>query len=290
MYFIGPSNFRFLPKNRKIMRFILEGKEKTHQIYTKIVRDAESRLQANNYELQGDTNILELFLKERHSREKDSDDPDFGDSQLNHLLADIFGAGLDTTMTTIRWTLLYVALDPRVQKQLRQEFDEILPKGHAVTMEYYESLVYLRACISEAQRIRSVVPMGLPHGTTAATDLADFHIPRNAMVLPLQWAVHMNPDEWPEPDLYKPERFTDTATNRQHFMPFQTGKRMCLGDDLAKMLLFLLTGNLLRRFQLSVSVDGREMLLRGVDGFTLTPPPHKFLIEEEEQQQLGNSN
>lgn len=170
-------------------------------------------------------------------------------------------------------------------------------------MEYYEALGYLRACIAEAQRIRPVVPMGLPHGTTADTDLADFHIPRNTMVLPLQWAVHMHPDEWPEPDLYKPERFYDEHTGafstahrqQQHWMPFQTGKRMCLGDDLAKMLLFLLTGNLLRRFTMNVAAvaeggadgdaGGRETLLRGVDGFTLTPPPHKFRIEEVEEEE-----
>lgn len=278
------------------MKFIMEGKEKTHEIYSKIIRAAEERLQANNYELQDDSNILELFLKERHSRGLDSteaiaNDPEFGDSQLNHLLADIFGAGLDTTMTTIRWTLLYVALDPAVQKKLKQEFKEVLPKGHAVTMEYFDSLSYLRACIAEAQRIRSVVPTGLPHGTTTDTLLADFHIPQNSMVLPLQWAVHMNPVEWPEPDAFKPERFYDEFTGTTfsaaaHFMPFQTGKRMCLGDDLAKMLLFLLTGNILHGFTLQVALEGekeeaRRLLFRGVDGFTLTPPAHKFRIEEE---------
>lgn len=274
------------------MKFIMEGKEKTHQIYTKLIRAAEKRLQENHYNLSEPSNVLELFLKERHSRSNDQlqQDPQFGDSQLNHFIADLFGAGLDTTMTTIRWTLLYVALDPVVQKKLHQEFDEVLPEGADVTMEYYDVLGYLRACIAEAQRIRSVVPMGLPHGTTSATDLADFHIPRNAMVLPLQWAVHMHPGEWPEPDLYKPERFYDevagafSATNRQqHWMPFQTGKRMCLGDDLAKMLLFLLTGNLLRKFNMQLAGDGvtaRKMLLRGVDGFTLTPAAHKFRIWE----------
>lgn len=113
-------SFRFLPKNRKVMKFILEGKEKTHEIYTELIRLAEARLQANNYELQDSTNILELFLKERHTRARSTDDPEFGDSQLNHLVADIFGAGLDTTMTTIRWTLLYVARDKRIQERLDQ--------------------------------------------------------------------------------------------------------------------------------------------------------------------------
>lgn len=283
----------------------MEGKEKTHEIYTKIIRKAEARLQANNYDLQEATNILELFLKERQKQASASpsiatsihaDDSEFGDSQLNHMLADIFGAGLDTTMTTIRWTLLFVSLDSHVQAKLRQEFKEVLRENVDVTMEYYESLPYLRACIAEAQRIRSVVPMGIPHGTTADTDLADFHIPRSTMVLPLQWAVHMSPDEWPEPDMYKPERFYDEFTGTsfsasQHFMPFQTGKRVCLGDDLAKMLLFLLAGNLLRRFTLHpAEQENASLLLRGVDGFTLTPPPHQFRIAEQEEEEEVAAN
>lgn len=106
------------------MNFILEGKEKSHQIYTKIVRSAKTRLQARNYELQEPTNILELFLKERYTRARASaasssaDDPEFGDCQLNHLLADLFGAGLDTTAATLRWLLLYVALSPPIQEKL----------------------------------------------------------------------------------------------------------------------------------------------------------------------------
>lgn len=299
------------------MNFILEGKEKSHQIYTKIIRSAETRLQARNYELQEPTSVLELFLKERYTRARaapqsssgGADDPEFGDCQLNHLLADLFGAGLDTTRATLSWLLLYLAHSPSVQEKInqvgdieshfmvtkpnwsvlfRQEMKEVLPPGtKTISMEYYDALPYLRACLAEAQRIRSVVPMGIPHGTTADTDLAYFRIPRNTMVLPLQWAVHMNPDEWPEPDLFKPERFYDehsntfSTANRPHFMPFQTGKRMCLGDDLAKMVLFLLAGNLLRHFQLqapSLPPSDREALLRGVDGLTLTPPPHKLRI------------
>lgn len=172
-----------------------------------------------------------------------------------------------------------------------QEFNEVLPKDADVSMEYYDSLGYLRACIAEAQRLRSVVPMGVPHGTTAESELANFNIPRHSMVLPLLWAVHMHPDEWPEPDLYKPERFYDSHTsqfspaNPQHFMPFQTGKRMCLGDDLAKMLLFVFTGNLLRHFTMNIDGAAEEVeeLLKGVDGFTLAPPQHTIRISEKKK-------
>lgn len=130
------------------MKFILEGKEKTHEIYTELIRVAEARLQANNYELQDSTNILELFLKERHTRARSTDDPEFGDSQLNHLLADIFGAGLDTTMTTIRWTLLYVARDKRIQERL----DQVWKLFTSLKMHSYNISVLCRNSTKSLQR------------------------------------------------------------------------------------------------------------------------------------------
>lgn len=108
------------------MKFILDGKEKSHQIYTKIIRQTEARLQANNYKLSEETNILELFINERHEKDARTtsttaeNDPEFIESQFNHFVADLFGAGLDTTMATIRWTLLYVALDSKVQQKLKR--------------------------------------------------------------------------------------------------------------------------------------------------------------------------
>lgn len=92
------------------MDFLIDGKEKTHKIYQKIIeeqaevlkdRALDDDLATNNNSV---TNIVQAFLAEKERRK---DEPEvierfYNDQQFYHLLADIFGAGLDTTLTTLR--------------------------------------------------------------------------------------------------------------------------------------------------------------------------------------------
>lgn len=161
---------RFLPSNRSILEFLLNGKDKTHRIYDTIIDQVEQNLDLNIHSKDPtDHSILELFLLEQKQRTQDNDPKiKFCDrKQLRHLLADLFGAGVDTTLTTLRWFLLFVANNREIQQKIRLEFRKII--GDFPTLDDYTNLHYFRACIAEAQRIRSVVPLGIPHGSTRVT-------------------------------------------------------------------------------------------------------------------------
>lgn len=101
-----------------------------------------------------------------------------------------------------------------------------LGPSEAPKMDDYDRLPYLRACIAETQRIRSVVPIGIPHGSNQATSLGGYNVPNGAMLIPLQWAVHMDPSTWTDPETFNPDRFLSGSgefTCPPQFMPFQTG-------------------------------------------------------------------
>lgn len=287
----GAVNFlpwlRHLPGQRRVLRFLLDGKRQTHRIYDKIIADVR-RTMAERSDTDGQpppASIVELFLRERDARRQSGSAQQLaqcGDEQLRHLLADLFGAGVDTTLTTLRWFLLYVARDPLVQKRLRAEMAaRLAPSGRPPCEADRDRLPYLRAAIAEAQRIRSVVPLGIPHGLTADMLLAGHRLPAGAMVIPLQWAVHMNATSWPEPECFRPERFICERTGEFRappaFMPFQTGRRMCPGDELARMMLFEYGGRLVHAFGLRC---GAAVSVTGECGITLTPPRgHEIAFE-----------
>uniref|UniRef100_A0A1B0F0M0 Cytochrome P450 n=1 Tax=Phlebotomus papatasi TaxID=29031 RepID=A0A1B0F0M0_PHLPP len=264
----GSINFlpllRYIPTFRRRIRFLLEGKAKTHRIYGDLITKANTDGRKDN--------VLGLYLQEKRRRASKST---WSDEQLKHVLADLFGAGLDTTSSTIRWILLFVARNPGVQQNIHEEMSKKL--SGPPRLQNYDDLPYLRACIAEGQRIRSVVPVGIPHGTKEETRIDGYRIPKGTMIVPLQWAVHMNPQIWSDPEKFSPARFLDENGQfqpSQHLIPFQSGKRICLGEELAKMIMFLFIGNILYNFNLSLVIEGD---LSGNCGITLTPPAHKII-------------
>lgn len=303
----GVVNFlpwlRHWPANRRSIRFLLDGKEKTHRIYDRIIHRCERQMELQREKAKQEReneqqeqqqlasppaphSILEHFLQERQPYSQL-----YCDEQLRHLLADLFGAGVDTALATLRWFLLYMAREQRCQQRLQAELRQL---SATPTLAELEPIVYLRACLSEVQRIRSVVPLGIPHGVERDVTIGDYFVQRGSMVLVLQWAIHMNPEVWPEPEQFRPERFINAdgeyAAPAQ-FIPFQTGKRMCPGDELARMVLTLFTGRILRRFRVQIDRQ-EEVSMEGECGITLAPAHYKLRFsklesdgEEQEKEQ-----
>ncbi|KTF74944.1 hypothetical protein cypCar_00049559, partial [Cyprinus carpio] len=100
-------------------------------------------------------------------------------------------------------------------------------------------------------------------------------------VVPLLTSVLKDPSEWEKPNSFYPEHFLDEKgqfVKRDAFMPFSAGRRVCLGESLARMELFLFFTSLLQsyRFTTPPGVSGDELDLKGVVGITLNPSPHKL--------------
>ncbi|XP_078670780.1 cytochrome P450 2U1-like isoform X1 [Branchiostoma floridae x Branchiostoma belcheri] len=192
-----------------------------------------------------------FLLEQQHAcAGGDQSQTGFTDKQLQEIIMDLFLAGTETTATTMHWVLLYMLLYPDIQEKVHREIDAVL--GQAVpTYALREKMPYTTATLAEVQRINSAVPIGVPHSSSRKTTLNGYTIPADVSVLSNIWSVHMDPQLFPEPDKFNPDRFLDRHGNfvkHEALIPFSVGPRVCLGEQLARMELFLLFVSLMQRF------------------------------------------
>ena len=101
------------------------------------------------------------------------------------------------------------------------------------------------------------------------------------------WAIHHDPKEWEDPDVFKPERFLDVEGNfsvsgpngYRSYLPFSAGRRVCLGESLAKIELFLVTSRLLHQFKFEPAPEAQLPELSGIVGVVLVPESYKICIK-----------
>ncbi|KAM6965445.1 steroid 17-alpha-hydroxylase/17,20 lyase [Aplochiton taeniatus] len=201
----------------------------------------------------------------------------------DHLLmtvGDIFGAGVETTTTVLKWAIAYLIHHPQVQQQIQEELDSKVGAGRTPQLSDRASLPYLEATIREVLRIRPVSPLLIPHVAMTDTSIGQFSVKKGSRVIINLWSLHHDTNEWKDPDLFDPGRFlneerTGLCIPSPSYLPFGAGVRVCLGEALARMELFLFLSWILQRYTLSVPVGQPMPCLEGKFGVVLQPVKYK---------------
>ncbi|XP_060042245.1 cytochrome P450 2U1 isoform X2 [Erinaceus europaeus] len=212
------------------------------------------------------------------------------EEDLLYTVGDLFFAGTDTTANSLLWCLLYMALYPHQQARVHEEIDRVLGPERVPSLTDKAHMPFTEATIMEVQRLTAVVPLAIPHMTSEDTVLQGYTIPKGTIVLPNLWAVHRDPDIWEKPNDFHPDRFLDEQgqlVKKEAFIPFGIGKRVCMGEQLAKMELFLLFVGLLQSFRFSLPCGSPQPDLMGKYGLTLAPQPFEVVASERGAAQQG---
>ncbi|XP_069836310.1 steroid 17-alpha-hydroxylase/17,20 lyase [Dendropsophus ebraccatus] len=228
--------------------------------------------------------LLDALLKAKLSMENNnsniSHDVGLTEDHILMTVGDIFGAGVETTSTVLKWALVYLLHYPEVQKKIQEEMDVKVGFGRHPMLSDRKILHYLEATIAEVLRIRPVSPLLIPHVAMKDTSIGEYIIPKEARVVINLWSLHHDDKEWVHPEDFNPERFLDENGQRvyspsQSYLPFGAGIRVCLGEALAKMEIFLFLSWILQRFILEVP-DGDPLPdLEGKFGVVLQVKPFK---------------
>uniref|UniRef100_A0A3Q2QMD0 Cytochrome P450 2K1 n=1 Tax=Fundulus heteroclitus TaxID=8078 RepID=A0A3Q2QMD0_FUNHE len=207
-------------------------------------------------------------------------DTQFTEENLIFTVTNLFSAGTDTTAATLRWGLLLMAKYPQIQDRVQEELARVVG-GREVQAEDRKNLPYTDAVIHEIQRLANIVPMAVPHKTSRDVTFQGYFIKEGTTVFPLLTSVLNDESEWESPHSFNPSHFLNKEgkfIKRDAFLPFSAGRRVCLGEGLAKMELFLLFTSLLQRFRFKPppGVTEDELDLTPAVGFTIPPSPHKL--------------
>ncbi|KAG2358570.1 cytochrome P450 [Suillus spraguei] len=175
--------------------------------------------------------------------------------EMAYLAGALFGPGFHTTAVAICTVLMAAAYFPEEHAKVQAELDAVIGRERVPTFADKPSLPRLEAFISEALRWRPLVPEGLPHRTTEDVIWANYCIPAGTTVIGNHWAISRDPEVYPEPDAFKPQRWIDDQGRLRDdlaFFVYGFGQRTCPGQHVANRSVFINSLLIFWAFELSL--------------------------------------
>ncbi|XP_035882910.1 cytochrome P450 2C19-like isoform X3 [Phyllostomus discolor] len=261
-YFPGSHN-NILKNLSNVRSYIME-KTREHQV----------SLDINNPQ-----DFIDYFLI-KMEQEKHNPQSVFTLENLAIVVSDFLGAGTETTSTTLRYALLLLLKHPEVLAKVQEEVDRVVGRNRSPCMKDRSSMPYTDAMVHETQRYIDLIPNNLPHAVTCDIKFRNYLIPKGTTIVTSLTSVLHDDKEFPNPEKFDPRHFLDEKGNfkkSDYFMPFSAGKRMCAGEGLARMELFLFLTTILQKFTLKPVVNPKDIDVTPiVNGFASVPPPYQL--------------
>ncbi|OLN93206.1 Fumitremorgin C synthase 4 [Colletotrichum chlorophyti] len=248
----------------------------------------------------------------------------YSDVELEYIAGFLMEGGSDTTAGAFETFVLAMAAYPEIQKRAQEEVDAVFGEG-GVRSEHLkgERLPYIKACFLEVShhsagnmcdvltfkktlRWRPGFPLAIPHATTQDDVYHGYNIPAHTTILMNIWAISHDPDEYEEPDSFKPERFLENPLglrpgnekledgvadqSRRPTYGFGAGRRVCAGQRMAENSMLMTMSKLLWYFDIvpgerkpdtAVHTGFKDAILTGPKAFDVT-----FKVRSEERKKI----
>uniref|UniRef100_A0A4X2K4A1 Cytochrome P450 family 2 subfamily B member 6 n=1 Tax=Vombatus ursinus TaxID=29139 RepID=A0A4X2K4A1_VOMUR len=166
------------------------------------------------------------------------------------------------------------------KEKVQEEIDQVIGRNRLPDLKDRAKMPYTDAVIHETQRFGDLLPMSVPHSVTQDTSFRGYLLPKGTEVYPLLTTVLHDPRYFEKPHAFDPNHFLDaqgSLKKSEAFIPFSSGKRICLGEGIARMELFLFFTIILQNFSLSSSMDPDSIdLTPRLSGVGNVPPIYQL--------------
>ncbi|EJT98455.1 cytochrome P450 [Dacryopinax primogenitus] len=186
----------------------------------------------------------------------------------------LFGAGAETTVGAVHFFCLAMLLHPEAMKTAQKQIDEVCGKNPP-TFKDRERLPYLQALLRETMRWRPSVPASIPHVACEDFHYKEWVIPKGTMCIGNIWSINRDPEFFPEPEKFRPERYLDEKGQLRPSLPgyhddilaYGHGRRICPGRDFANNTVYVEMAYLLWAFDIEKAKDanGKDIVPNDMD-------------------------
>ncbi|XP_070587030.1 cytochrome P450 2J2-like [Erythrolamprus reginae] len=222
--------------------------------------------------------FIDYYLLEM---EKSKNDPNstYDEENLCQCIFDFFGAGTDTSFVSMKWALILLATYPDIQEKIKKEIEDVFGFSRSISYQDRKNLPYTNAVIHEMQRFKYALLFGVPRQSKQDVKMRGYHIPKGTFIVPDLRSVLQDPEQWEKPKEFYPNHFLDKDgkfVEREEFLSFGTGLRVCLGAQLARIEIFTFLTSILRAFSFQLPEGVKEFNEEPVVKITMPPQPYKI--------------
>ncbi|XP_004391139.1 cytochrome P450 3A4-like [Trichechus manatus latirostris] len=246
--------------------------------FTKSVqRMKESRLKDNQ---KHRVDFLQLMINSQNTKEISSHKA-LTDMELVAQSIIFIFAGYEATGTALSFIMYLLAIHPDVQQKLQKEIDAALPNKAPPTYDVMLQMEYLDMVVNETLRLFPVVGR-LDRVCKKDVEINGVIIPKGTLVTVPTFALHQDPEHWPEPEKFLPERFSkESKDNRDPYlyMPFGSGPRNCIGMRFALMTMKLAVVRTLQEFSVKPCKETQIPLKLSKKSFLAPEVPVVIMFE-----------
>lgn len=205
------------------------------------------------------------------------------DDKIKALVLDLLVAGTDTTAATMDWTMAELVKHPAALRRAQAEVRSVVGPNGVVEEDHLPELHYLKGAIKESHRLHPPAPLLVPRESISDAVIDGYLIPAKTRVMVNAYAIGRDPEVWPRPMSFEPERFVDGGGGGVEFglLAFGGGRRGCPGNGFAMVNIELALARMLYEFDwegaMGEEIDMREMFglaTRKMVPLVLVPKKH----------------
>ena len=198
-----------------------------------------------------------------------------GETLLSDAITYVVG-GFHTTANSLSWAFYFIAGNRAVQDRLYAEIVQCCGKHDEISLTNINKCVYLKQVFDETLRCSVLAPFAARY-LDEDIQLGGYQIPAGTPIVHALGVSLLNPEYFPEPSKFDPDRFSpDKVKNRPTtaFVPFGVGKRMCPGHRFAKLEAAVCIAAMIQKFEIGL-VAGQK--IESVHGL-VTHPSSEIMI------------